>query len=93
MDWVCDDDWIPPFTQAVFFVGAAIGTLLFGFAADRYGRYPSFVAANLLLMVVGIILPYCQDVYSFVAARFAMGLTHSQYYGLIYLLGMEIRSS
>ena len=48
MDWVCDDAWIGPFTQAMFFVGAAIGALVFGYISDIYGRYPTFVASNVV---------------------------------------------
>ena len=29
-NWVCDDDWRPNFAQAMFFVGAIVGSLLFG---------------------------------------------------------------
>ena len=48
MDWVCDDAWIGPFTQAMFFVGAAIGAIVFGYVSDIYGRYPTFVASNVV---------------------------------------------
>ena len=48
MDWICDDAWIGPFTQAMFFVGAAIGAIVFGYVSDIYGRYPTFVATNVV---------------------------------------------
>ena len=48
MDWICDDAWIGPFTQAMFFVGAAIGAIVFGYVSDIYGRYPTFVASNVV---------------------------------------------
>ena len=48
MDWVCDDAWIGPFTQAMFYVGAAIGAIVFGYVSDIYGRYPTFVASNVV---------------------------------------------
>ena len=88
-DWVCGEDRIPPFTQAMFFLGGAVGNLAFGAIADHFGRYPTFVAANIIVMVSGIVTPYCADVYSFTAIRFVMGLTHSTYFGTIYLLALE----
>ena len=48
MDWVCDDAWIGPFTQAMFYVGAASGAIIFGYVSDIYGRYPTFVASNMV---------------------------------------------
>ena len=48
MDWVCDDAWIGPFTQAMFYVGAALGAIIFGYVSDIYGRYPTFVASNMV---------------------------------------------
>ena len=62
-DWVCDKDWIPPFTQAMFFVGGAVGNLGFGVISDRFGRYPTFVASNIICMISGIVTPYCADAY------------------------------
>ena len=86
-DWVCDKDWIPPFAQAMFFLGGAVGNLGFGYLSDRFGRFPTFVASNIIVMISGIVTPYCADVYSFTVIRFVMGLTHSTYFGTIYLLG------
>ena len=48
MDWVCDKAWNWPFTQAMFFAGAAIGAIIFGYISDVYGRYPTFVVTNVV---------------------------------------------
>ena len=42
MDWVCGDSWKAPLTQGIHFAGGAVGTLLFGLFADRYGRLPRY---------------------------------------------------
>ena len=39
MNWVCDDAWKGSFSQSLFNVGAAIGTLLFGYISDHFGRF------------------------------------------------------
>lgn len=39
MNWVCDDQWKGSFSQSLFNVGATIGTLLFGWISDHYGRF------------------------------------------------------
>ena len=55
MDWVCDDAWIGPFTQAMFYLGAAIGAVIFGYISDIYGRYPTFVASNVVRIICNCI--------------------------------------
>ena len=42
MDWVCGDSWKVPLTQGIHFAGGAVGTLLFGLFADRFGRLPRY---------------------------------------------------
>ncbi len=89
MNWVCDDAWKGPFTQAVFFVGSGIGSLSFGVVSDRFGRIVSFVTSNVIAMACGIALPYCKNFYAFAAVRFVTGLTHITYFFSIYLLAVE----
>ena len=89
MDWVCDDAWIGPFTQLMHYVGAAIGAIIFGYLSDVYGRYPIFVATNLLVLATGFTLPFCTDMYSFSLNRFLMGSTHAIYFSALYLLGKQ----
>ncbi len=84
---MCDDAWKGPFTQAIFFVGAAIGTLAFGYIGDTYGRYPAFFGSTTLLCLMGILLPYCDSFWTFSAVRFLMGLTHTAYFTNIFMLG------
>ena len=43
MDWVCGDSWKAPLTQGIHFAGGAVGTLLFGLFADRFGRLPRYI--------------------------------------------------
>lgn len=33
-NWVCDDDWRANFAQAMFFAGAIVGSLIFGFLVN-----------------------------------------------------------
>lgn len=53
LDWVCDDDFLPSLAQAIFFIGAICGGLLFGYVADRYGRIPALAGCNLMGFVAG----------------------------------------
>ena len=60
MDWVCDDAWIGPFSQAMFYLGAAIGAIIFGYISDIYGRYPTFVASNVVRIICNCITQILQ---------------------------------
>jgi MFS family permease len=39
MDWVCDNEWKGSFSQSLFFARATVGTLIFGWISDHYGRF------------------------------------------------------
>lgn len=89
MNWVCDESWKPAFTQSMFFVGGIIGTLFFGYAADHFGRLWALYSANGLLLVTGLATPFCQNFIAFVAIRFLMGLTHTTFFSVFFLLTLE----
>jgi hypothetical protein len=52
-DWVCENDHLPTLSQSIFFLGAIVGGLLFGWIADRYGRIPALAGCNLIGFVAG----------------------------------------
>ena len=87
MDWVCDDAWRGPFTQAMFFLGAFFGSLVFGVVADRFGRYPAFFIANVINLTLGIAISYCHDFASFTAVRFIGGLSYTTFFNTLYIIG------
>jgi len=88
-DWVCDDAWKPAFTQSIFYAGAIIGTLIFGWISDHYGRYGSFISSNLVLMVTGIATPFANNFICFTAIRFLMGTSFITFFMSLYMLTLE----
>merc|ERR1719397_670144 len=42
LDLVCEQQWWPSTSTALFYVGSLIGNILFGQIADRYGRRTAF---------------------------------------------------
>ena len=87
MNWVCQHSWVGPFLQSIFYMGSVFGAVLYGWTADMFGRYPSFIAANLILAIAGICLPLCNDIFCFASVRFVMGLNWSAFYGTMMVLG------
>ena len=40
---VCDDEWLLPFSQSVFFAGVLVGAAVFGHLGDLLGRRTAFL--------------------------------------------------
>ncbi len=87
MDWVCGDAWRAALTQSLFYAGGVVGTLFFGYTADRFGRVRTVLASNALMGASGLATPFCADFASFCAVRFAMGLSHVTFFATFLLLG------
>ena len=87
MNWVCQDSWVGPFLQSIYYMGSVFGTVFYGWTADMFGRYPSFIAANVILAIGGICLPLCNGIFCFASVRFLMGLNWTAFYGTIMVLG------
>lgn len=78
-------------TQSIFAIGQMVGTLIFGFTADHFGRLPTVFATNILLLVTGLATPFCPNFVSFSVIRFGMGLTFDSSVVIFMLLGKDQR--
>ena len=87
MNWVCEDAWKKPFSQSMFFTGAIIGSIFFGWTSDTFGRYPTLLATNIILGIGGICLPLCEDFLCFASIRFVMGMTFNTFFTVAQILG------
>ena len=86
-DWVCDQAWIPALSQSLFFCGAIPGMIFFGWFADAYGRLPTIMLSNGIILVTGIVTPFCTGHVSFMVLRFLMGLAYNTFFTTPYILG------
>ena len=93
MNWVCEDAWKAPLSQSMFFTGAIIGCIFFGWTSDTFGRYPTLMATNIILGIGGICLPLCKDFYCFATIRFVMGMTFNTFFIVAQILGELLASS
>jgi len=89
LNWVCDDSWIPAFSQSIFFVGAVPGMLFFGWLSDHYGRIPAILSSNLVALVSGIAIPFVTEYIAFCILRFMMGLAFNSFFTIPYTLAIE----
>lgn len=87
LEWVCDNAALPTIAQSVFFCGAIIGGLLFGWIADRFGRIPSLCGCNLLGFVAGCATAFTGSFWSFTLCRFLVGFAFDNCFTMMYILG------
>ncbi|XP_063823703.1 solute carrier family 22 member 1-like [Ostrinia nubilalis] len=53
---VCDKTWLVSFSNSISYVGTLIGSLLFGFLSDKFGRLNSFTISCLILAISGCLV-------------------------------------
>ncbi|XP_018320845.1 solute carrier family 22 member 3-like isoform X2 [Agrilus planipennis] len=76
MEWnlVCQSARLVEVTQITFMFGVLLGSVIFGVAADRYGRKSSLIVAIILQAVCGIISSLVSSFWIFVFVRFFLAL-------------------
>ncbi|CAF4957211.1 unnamed protein product [Pieris macdunnoughi] len=89
LDWVCDKDNLAATAQAIFFCGAIVGGLVFGWIADKYGRIPALVGTNMMGFAAGVGTAFCHSFWSFVLCRFFVGLAFDNCFTMMYILVLE----
>lgn len=89
LNWVCDDDWKPAFSQSFFFIGSFIGLPILGWAADKWGRLPVIVVTNVACGIFGVASAFARSFVIFTVLRFIVGLTYDTHYTVVYILVME----
>lgn len=86
LDWVCDNAALPSVAQSIFFVGAIVGGLLFGWIADRWGRIPALVWCNVIGFVAGIATAFSPSFWIFAFCRFLVGFAFDNCFTMMYIL-------
>lgn len=88
LNWVCSQSWRSTVGQSIFFVGCVFG-VLFGFLADRIGRLPVLILANLTAMLGSLATRFSQDLLTFSTARFISGMATDSNFVMMYILVLE----
>ncbi|KAG6451359.1 organic cation transporter protein [Manduca sexta] len=73
-DLVCDRSWLASFTQMILQLGILIGSILFGFLSDRYGRKITFLISITGVIVLGFGVPFSPNYTVFTVLRFFLGM-------------------
>ncbi|XP_035917129.1 organic cation transporter protein [Anopheles stephensi] len=88
-EWVCDHAYLPTLAQSIFFLGAIVGGLLFGWIADRYGRIPALAGCNIVGFVAGVATAFVGNFWQFSLCRFLVGFAFDNCFTMMYILVLE----
>lgn len=88
-DFVCDDAWRPYLVATAFWVGNTIGSWVFGFISDSYGRRPTVALSLLIYGVAGLASVFVSDFYGFMVLRILVGFSHHTVSHLPFVLVVE----
>ncbi|KFB49337.1 AGAP006609-PA-like protein [Anopheles sinensis] len=85
-EWVCDHAYLPTLAQSIFFLGAIVGGLLFGWIADRYGRIPALAGCNIVGFAAGVATAFVGNFWQFSLCRFLVGFAFDNCFTMMYIL-------
>ncbi|XP_023301982.2 organic cation transporter protein-like [Lucilia cuprina] len=88
-NWVCDNAALPTYAQSIFFLGAIVGGLLFGWIADKFGRIPSLIGCNLVGFAAGVTTAFVSNFWQFALMRFFVGFAFDNCFTMMYILVLE----
>ncbi|KPJ15486.1 Solute carrier family 22 member 5 [Papilio machaon] len=88
-DLICSRSWLSSFTQTVLQSGILIGSILFGFLSDRYGRKNTFLFSITALIAFGFAIPFAPDYITFTVLRFFLGVATAGTMVVSFVLIME----
>ncbi|XP_017084703.1 organic cation transporter protein [Drosophila eugracilis] len=92
LEWVCDDAFKLAVGQSFFFIGSALGSIFFGYLADRIGRLPACVLSTLTGASGDFFTSFVGGLPWFSFTRFISGLSMDTQYVLMYILVFEYLS-
>ncbi|KAH8315084.1 organic cation transporter protein-like [Drosophila kikkawai] len=92
LEWVCDDAYKLAVGQSFFFIGSALGSIFFGYLADRIGRLPACVLTTLTGAFGDFFTSFVSSLPWFSFTRFISGLSMDTQYVLMYILVFEYLS-
>ncbi|KAK4873054.1 hypothetical protein RN001_015083 [Aquatica leii] len=89
LNWVCENSALPTISQAIFFGGAILGGLVFGWIADSKGRIPALVGTNMVGFAAGVGTAFCNSFWTFCVCRFLVGMAFDNCFTMMYILVLE----
>eukprot|EP00090_Calanus_glacialis_P012639 TRINITY_DN21241_c0_g1_i1.p1 TRINITY_DN21241_c0_g1~~TRINITY_DN21241_c0_g1_i1.p1 ORF type:complete len:616 (-),score=86.58 TRINITY_DN21241_c0_g1_i1:500-2347(-) len=90
LDLVCEQQWWPSTSTALFYVGSLIGNIMFGHVADRYGRRTAFFIMLAMEVVLSMALAFSPNYIVYTIIRTINGLTFPALFQIPFILCLEV---
>ncbi|XP_053969883.1 organic cation transporter-like protein [Anastrepha ludens] len=92
LNWVCEDTLQSAVGQSLWFVGSVMGTVFFGFLADKIGRLPALILTTLTGATGDFLTSFVNSLPLFAIFRFISGLSTDTFFYLMYIMVFEYLS-
>ncbi|XP_067628843.1 organic cation transporter-like protein isoform X2 [Eurosta solidaginis] len=92
LNWVCNDAFKAAVGQSLFFIGSIVGTIFFGFLADKIGRLPALILTTLTGATGDFLTSFVTSLPAFALFRFVSGLSTDTLFYLMYIMVFEYLS-
>ncbi|XP_071501242.1 organic cation transporter protein-like [Diadema antillarum] len=91
MDWdlVCDKKNYPDYAQSVFYGGYLVGSIFFGFLADKIGRRPSLFIAIFVQATFGVLVAFSPNYWVYLVFRFIQAAGNKAVLQVAFIIGVE----
>lgn len=73
-NFVCNRRWMGAVAQSSYMFGVLFGAITLGSAADKYGRKTIFCWSATLQLILGVVVAFVPEFYSFLVVRFLYGI-------------------
>lgn len=90
LDLVCDLQWWPSTSTALFYVGSLIGNIVFGQIADRYGRRFAFFVMLFMAISLSVAIAFSPNYIVYTILRTINGLTFPALFQIPFILCLEV---
>ena len=89
-DLTCDRAWLAQMVTSVYFAGSMIGSLVFGWTSDNYGRRRTLLYIYVAFLIIGSFSSLSSNVWLLILLRFATGVFTAPAQGLLASLLAEV---
>eukprot|EP00118_Oscarella_pearsei_P011341 m.75698 g.75698 ORF g.75698 m.75698 type:complete len:490 (+) comp35949_c0_seq1:2053-3522(+) len=87
---ICSDKWKSGLPTSIYFIGVAIGSFLFGWIADRFGRRITIIVSVLFSSLASLASSLAPSLSVYLAARLVVGIFGSPMLAITFVLIGEL---
>jgi len=86
---VCDRDYIRTLSKTIYMMGMLVGSFVFGWFGDRFGRRMAFLATTVCLTVGSVACALSMNIETYIVARFITSCGGMGIFITVFVLSME----